>query len=316
MPRNKTKKLISIVVPCFNEEDNIKEMYKRLKQTTLGLDSFSFELIFINDGSIDNSEKIILALNKQDKLVKLISFSRNFGHQIAISAGIENAKGEAVIIIDSDLQDPPEILPNLIEKWLKGFDVVYAIRKKRKGESYFKLWTANLFYKLINKISPVKIPLNVGDFRLIDKKVAKSLASIKERNRFVRGLTSWIGFRQTGIYYTRNERFHGKTKYPLFGMLKFAIDGIASFSTFPLRLASIFGFLFVILSLIFIVYALISKYYLRNVLPGWTSIIIIFSFFSGVQFIILGIYGEYIGRIYEEVKARPLYIIKKKIGFK
>ena len=303
-------KLISVIVPVLNEENNIPILYKRIKKN---LDSFRYEIIFVNDGSTDQSQIIIEGLIVNDKNVKLVNLSRNFGHQIAISCGIDYAQGDAAVIIDADLQDPPEVIPAMIEKWQKGFDVVYAVRKAREGESILKKLTASIFYRLMRVLSGTKIPLDTGDFRLISKKVILVLRRTREYQRFMRGLVSWVGFSQVGIEFTRDKRFSGKTKYPLFSMIKFALDGILSFSLIPLRIVSIMGIVTVAILLLLIFYSL-YRTMIGQTVPGWASTTIIILFLGSIQLISIGIIGEYLGRIYEEVKGRPLYIIDSVLG--
>lgn len=269
------------------------------------------KLFFINDGSTDNSLKIMKQLQTHDKRIKIIDFSRNFGHQIAITAGIDFTSGDAVITIDADLQDPPEVIPDLIKKWKEGYEVIYGIREKRKGENFFKKITALIFYRLINKMTMINMPPDSGDFRLIDKKVVNNLKNIRENNRYVRGLTYWIGFKQIGVPYERDKRFAGKSKYPIKKLFKLAYDAIFSFSNFPLKIATYFGFIVSFLSFLYLIYALIIKLFTNSVIHGWTSLMISILFLSGVQLICLGIIGEYIARINDEVKKRPLYIIKE-----
>lgn len=300
----------SIVVPVYNEKEVLSELYKRI---TSVMDKLSepYEIIFVNDGSNDSSLELMKTLYSQDSQVKIISFSRNFGHQIAITAGLDYASGEAVITIDADLQDPPEVIPDLIDKWKEGFDVAYGIREKRAGESFFKLSTASIFYRFLGKITDTNIPADTGDFRLMSRKVVESLKNIRERNRFVRGLVSWVGYRQIGVNYKREKRFAGRTKYPLRKMLKFAIDGVSSFSFLPLRIASYGGFVISGLGLIYAVYAIFIKLFIPKAVPGWASIMVAILFLGGVQLIAIGIIGEYIARIGQETKQRPLYIIKE-----
>lgn len=269
------------------------------------------KLFFINDGSTDNSLKIMKQLQTHDKRIKIIDFSRNFGHQIAITAGIDFTSGDAVITIDADLQDPPEVIPDLIKKWKEGYEVIYGIREKRKGENFFKKITALIFYRLINKMTMINMPPDSGDFRLIDKKVVNNLKNIRENNRYVRGLTYWIGFKQIGVPYERDKRFAGKSKYPIKKLFKLAYDAIFSFSNFPLKIATYFGFIVSFLSFLYLIYALIIKLFTNSVIHGWTSLMISILFLGGVQLICLGIIGEYIARINDEVKKRPLYIIKE-----
>jgi dolichol-phosphate mannosyltransferase len=271
----------------------------------------SYEIIFINDGSTDNSLKIMKQLQTHDKRIKIIDFSRNFGHQIAITAGIDFTSGDAVITIDADLQDPPEVIPDLIKKWKEGYEVIYGIREKRKGENFFKKISTLIFYRLINKMTMINMPPDSGDFRLIDKKVVNNLKNIRENNRYVRGLTYWIGFKQIGVPYERDKRFAGKSKYPIKKLFKLAYDAIFSFSNFPLKIATYFGFIVSFLSFLYLIYALIIKLFTNSVIHGWTSLMISILFLGGVQLICLGIIGEYIARINDEVKKRPLYIIKE-----
>jgi len=300
----------SIVVPVFNEKEVLNEFYKRITSVMDKLKE-PYEIILVNDGSSDGSLEIMKELHSQDFRVKIISFSRNFGHQIAITAGLDYASGEAVITIDADLQDPPEVIPNLISKWKEGFDVVYGIREERYGESFFKLFTASVFYRFLRRITDINIPVDTGDFRLMSRKVVDSLKNFRERNRFVRGLVSWVGYRQIGVNYKREKRFAGCTKYPLRKMLKFAIDGISSFSFLPLRITSYVGFVVAGMGLIYAVYVIFVKLFTTKTIQGWASLMVVILFLGGMQLIALGIIGEYIGRIGEEAKQRPLYIIKE-----
>ncbi len=307
-------KTISIVVPVFNEEEVITESYQRLK-LVMDKHNESYEIIFVNDGCKDRTPGIIEEICKTDKNIKLINFSRNFGHQIAISAGMDKAEGEAVVVIDADLQDPPEIIPLMIEKWREGFEVVYGKRSKRKGETLFKKLTAAIFYRFISAMTPFHIPLDVGDFRLIDRKVCNVMKDIHERNRFIRGLVSWTGFSQAAVEYVREERFAGTTKYTLRKMIRFATDAIVSFSYKPLKIATTLGILFSLAGFLYLIYVLYEAIVLKNTIKGWASSISITLIFNGITLIILGIIGEYIGRIYDESKNRPLYIIKNSINF-
>ncbi len=307
--------MISIVIPVFNETEVIDTTYQRLKQVMDSLSS-KYELIFVNDGSQDDTAQKIKGFAEKDKSVKLLSFSRNFGHQSAISAGMDYASGDAVVVIDADLQDPPEVIPQMIEKWQEGYEVVYGKRLKRKGETLFKKVTAKLFYRLLKHLTNVEIPVDTGDFRLIDRKVCDIFCRLQEKNRFIRGLVSWIGFRQTYVEYIREERFAGETKYPLKKMLRFAMDGILSFSYVPLKIASLLGFLVSGASFLYLIFVLMQKlFYPVNLVPGWTSIVAVLLIFNGLVLILLGVIGEYIGRIYDEVRNRPLYIINQKVNF-
>lgn len=307
-------KLISIVVPMYYEEKVADECYKRLKKV-MNDNNINYEFIFVNDGSKDKTFEILNKIAEEDNNTKIISFSRNFGHQIAVTAGVDKAKGDAVIVIDADLQDPPELIPKMIDLWNEGYKVVYAKRKKRKGESFFKLFTAGMFYRILDKMTDIDIPLDTGDFRLMDRDVVNVLKTMKENNRFVRGMVSWVGFKQTPIEYERDERFAGETKYPLKKMIKFASDGIISFSAKPLKLMGSLGVFCVSVSLIIFLYALIRKLTNDvNVVSGWASIMTAVTFLGGVQLLSISVLGEYIGRIYDESKGRPLYIIEKEVN--
>lgn len=309
-----SNKLISIVVPMYYEEKVADECYKRLKKV-MNDNEINYEFIFVNDGSKDRTFEILNKIAEEDNNTKIISFSRNFGHQIAVTAGVDKAKGDAVVVIDSDLQDPPELIPKMIDLWNDGYKVVYAKRKKRKGESFFKLFTAGMFYRILDKMTDIDIPLDTGDFRLMDRDVVNVLKTMKENNRFVRGMVSWVGFKQTPIEYERDERFAGETKYPLKKMLKFASDGIISFSAKPLKLMGSLGVFCVSVSLIIFLYALIRKLTNDvNVVSGWASIMTAVTFLGGVQLLSISVLGEYIGRIYDESKGRPLYIIEKEVN--
>jgi len=304
----------SIVVPLYNEELVVKESYRRLKKVMISTNE-SYEMIFVNDGSRDKTFEMAKEICNQDKNVKLLSFSRNFGHQVAITAGMDYSAGKAVIVIDADLQDPPEVMLEMIKKWKQGYDVVYGKRIKRNGETIFKKITAKAFYRVLKSMTDVNIPVDAGDFRLIDRKVCDALKTIPERNRYVRGLVSWLGFKQTGVEFSREERFAGETKYPLKKMIRFASDGITSFSYKPLKLATFLGLAVAGLSFAYLVIVLFEKLFTGLTVPGWASIVALSLFFNGLMFIMLGIIGEYVGRIYDEAKGRPLYIISEKEGF-
>ncbi|GKX65419.1 glycosyltransferase family 2 protein [Inconstantimicrobium mannanitabidum] len=307
-------KLISIIVPMYFEEEVAQECYNRLTKV-MKESQLNYELIFVNDGSTDKTLPILKEIALKDERAKVISFSRNFGHQNAVTAGIFAATGDALVIIDADLQDPPELIPDLVAKWQEGYDVVYAKRKQRKGETWFKLFTAKCFYKFLHSMSEVEIPKDTGDFRLIDRKVGEVFKNMPERNRFIRGMMSWVGFKQYAFEYERQERFAGSTKYPLKKMLKFASDGIIAFSSKPLKMISYLGGITIFISIILLIYSLIIRIIGVNAQPGWTSIIVAISLFSGVQLLSLGIIGQYIARIYDESKNRPLYIVDEKINF-
>lgn len=304
----------SVVVPVYNEQEVVEESYKRLKKVMEGVGE-PYEIIFVNDGCYDRTPDILERICDQDPAIKLITFSRNFGHQIAISAGMDFARGRAIAVIDADLQDPPELIPDMIEQWKKGFDVVYGKRLKRKGEGLFKRITAALFYRFLRRMTSVNIPVDVGDFRLIDRKVCEAMKRLKEKNRFVRGLVSWTGFTQTACEYVREERFAGVTKYPLKKMIKFAGDAITSFSYKPLKIATFLGFLTSIAGFVYFFIVLYQALVTRTVVEGWASSISISLVFNGLILIILGIIGEYIGRMYDESKSRPLYIVRTTKGF-
>ena len=308
------KKLVSVVVPMYFEEEVAYECYHRLTDV-MSRGETDYELIFVNDGSTDKTLPILKGIALNDKKVKVISFSRNFGHQNAVTAGVFGASGDAIVIIDADLQDPPELIPDMIAKWNEGYDVVYAKRKQRKGESIFKLVTAKYFYKFLHAMSDVEIPKDTGDFRLMDRKVAEVFKNMPERNRFIRGMISWVGFKQIPLEYERQERFAGKTKYPLKKMLKFASDGIIGFSSKPLKMISFVGGCTILLSIILFIYSIIEKMIKGSTVQGWTSLICAVTLFSGVQLLSLGIIGQYIARIYDESKQRPLYIVDEKINY-
>lgn len=306
--------MISIIVPLYNEEEVICESYKRLTTVMQGTGE-EYELVFINDGSRDKTATLAAEICEKDSHVRLICFSRNFGHQIAITAGMDYAQGDAIVIIDADLQDPPEIIPQMIEKWKEGYHVVYGKRTQRQGETVFKKVTAKLFYRFLKCMTQVDIPTDTGDFRLMDKKVCQAMRKLGEQNRYVRGLVSWVGFKQYPLEYVRNERFAGETKYPLKKMLKLAMDGIFSFSYKPLKIATMVGFWLSFFSFLYLIAILIMKFIGLPTAPGWASLLAVQLFFNGVTLIILGIIGSYIGRIYEEAKGRPLYIVQEEIGF-
>ena len=308
-------KKISLVIPMYYEEQVAEECYRRTRNVLKSIEEYDYEIIFINDGSKDKTLEILETIAKEDNKVKVISFSRNFGHQSAVTAGLKYATGDAIIIMDADLQDPPELIPDMLKYWENGYDVIYGKRKKREGESAFKLLTAKVFYETLNKLSDVEIPKDTGDFRLVDKKVVDVVNNLPEHNKFLRGLFSWVGFRQYAYEYERKERFAGKTKYPLKKMMKLAKDGIFSFSTNPLKIVGGLGIISVIISIAILIYAILSyAYSWNNLTPGWTSIMCRITFLGGVILLSLWVIGEYIGRIYEETKQRPQYIIEKTIN--
>jgi len=310
-------KKISIVVPVYNEEETLQKSYEIIKKTIDEIKNYECEIIFINDGSKDNTLEILENIAGENKNVKIISFSRNFGHQAAVTAGIKDVTGDCVVIIDADLQDPPELIPDMLKLWEDGNEVIYGKRKTRKGESAFKLLSAKMFYKILNALSDVEIPKDTGDFRLVDRKVVDVINQMPEHNKFLRGLFSWVGFKQIPYEYERKERYAGKTKYPLKKMWKLATDGIISFSTKPLKLVGGLGIITIILSIGILIYSLLSYIFKLNQLtPGWTSIMVAITLFSGVQLLSIWIISEYISRIYDETRNRPQYIIDKKINIK
>ena len=308
-------KKISVVVPMYYEEEVAKECYTRLKNVLEKIENYNYEIIFINDGSKDKTLEILKNIAEENKNVKIISFSRNFGHQCAVTAGLRYVTGDAIVIIDADLQDPPELIPEMLKLWEEGNEVIYGKRKSREGESRFKLLTASMFYKTLNALSDVEIPKDTGDFRLVDRKVVEVINSLPEHNKFLRGLFSWVGFKQKAYEYERKERYAGKTKYPLKKMLKLAQDGIFSFSIKPLKIVGAMGILSVIISIILFVYAVLSYAFdWNNLVPGWTSLMVTMTFIGGMILISLWMIGEYIGRIYDETKRRPEYIIDETIN--
>jgi dolichol-phosphate mannosyltransferase len=307
--------LLSVVIPCYNEEEVIGETMKRLKAFCSELVNLHVELIFVDDGSRDRTRELLKSYAAEDSRIRLIGFARNFGHQIAITAGIDAACGDAVVLIDADLQDPPEVVHEMIGKWREGYGVVYGIRIGRPGESAFKLATARGFYRLLNRLSDVSIPLDTGDFRLMSRHVVDTLRAMPERDRFVRGMVSWVGFKQTALPYKRAERFAGKSKYPLRKMLHFAVDGILSFSTKPLQISIALGIASALIALMGIMYVIFLRIFTNIWAPGWTAQMTAVLFIGGVQLVSIGILGEYIGRIYNEVKNRPLYVASEYVGF-
>ncbi|WJH35591.1 glycosyltransferase family 2 protein [Paenibacillus sp. CC-CFT747] len=305
----------SVIVPMYNEEAVIEETYRRLKKVMSGTGA-SYELLFVNDGSRDRCPAIIRDYAYWDDTVKLIDFSRNFGHQIAITAGMDYAEGEAVIIIDADLQDPPELIYDMIAKWREGYEVVYAQRMKRNGETWFKKSSASLFYRLLRASTEIDIPVDTGDFRLMDRKVVEEMKKLPENNRFVRGLVSWVGFRQTSVEYERDERLAGETKYPLKRMIKLCLDGITSFSIKPLKLSGYLGALLSASGFLYLLYVLYLAVFTDETLRGWASLVSVMLLFNGFILLMLGIMGEYIGRIYDETKGRPLYVVREVYGMR
>lgn len=314
---NRETPLVSIVVPIYFEEAVLDEFHRR---TAAVMDSlaarYSFEVIYVDDGSTDSTPLKLSSLAARDARVRVITLSRNFGHQLAITAGIDHARGSAVVVIDGDLQDPPEVISAMIEKWTEGFAVVYGVRRSRRGETIFKRATAAIYYRLMGAIGEIRVPADTGDFRLMSRAVVDALCSIREENRYIRGLVSWVGFRQTGIPYDRDPRYAGATKFPLFKMLRFAWDGLTSFSDRPLRASAQLGAVVTLIALLMIVWVLVGKFVNPDqVVQGWTSTMLVVLFLGGVQLLSIGILGEYVGRIYRETKDRPLYLIAEKTGF-
>lgn len=308
-------KKISVVIPMYNEEEVVMTSYLKIKKILEKLKQYDYEILFIDDGSKDGTLNLLEEIAHENKKIKILSFSRNFGHQVAVAAGIRYVTGDAVIIMDADLQDPPELLPEMVALWEEGNEVIYGQRKLRKGESAFKLLTAKMFYHTLNVLSDVEIPKDTGDFRLVDRKVIDVINLMPEHNKFLRGLFSWVGFKQKAYLYERQERKAGKTKYPFRKMWKLASDGIISFSTKPLKIVGGLGFIAIILSIGILMYSLVSyAFHLNHLTPGWTSIMVAITLFSGVQLLSIWIISEYIARIYDETRNRPEYIIDKKIN--
>lgn len=304
---------LSIIVPCFNEQEVIKHTHDRLNAVLSGL-GMTFEIIYIDDGSTDTTAIQLKEIQSVNLSVRVLRLSRNFGHQIAVTAGLDYANGDAIVLIDADLQDPPEVIPLMVAKWREGFEVVYGQRMTREGESTFKLWSARVFYRLINRLSEIPLPLDAGDFRLLDRRAVMALRRMKERHRMLRAMTSWVGFRQTPLPYDRAKRYAGVSKYPLRKMIALAVDGVISFSISPLRMVTTAGMVMFLLSMAAIAYAIILRLLTNNWVPGWTLLFISSLMIGGMQFIFLGIIGEYIGRIYGEAKARPLYFVLEMMG--
>ena len=306
--------LLSVVVPCKNEEGALRETQRRLTDVLEQLTD-DFEVVYVDDGSTDSTFDLLREIQGHDHRVRVVQLSRNFGHQVAITAGMEHASGAAVVLIDADLQDPPEVIPLMVKQWRNGVDVVYGLRTQRDGETLFKLWTAKAFYRLIARLSGVPIPADAGDFRLMDRKVVSALLRMPERDRFLRGMISWLGFRQAAVPYRRSARGAGETKYPLLKMLRLAADGIVSFSVLPLRMATWLGFSASAVAMVLILYALLAHWFTNQWVTGWTSLFIAVLFIGGAQLVCLGIIGEYVGRTYGESKQRPLYFVQELLGF-
>lgn len=305
---------ISIVVPMYNEESNINYFFEKLESILQEITT-NYEIICVNDGSRDNTIELLIQHNQRNYLIKVINLSRNFGKEIALTAGIDYASGDAVIPIDADLQDPPELIKDLISKWQEGYDVVYATRTSRQGESWVKRFTANSFYRVIGKMTHIPIPPNTGDFRLMDRRVVEALKQMPERTRFMKGLFAWVGFKQTAIIFERQPRFQGKTSWNYWKLWNFALDGILSFTLIPLKVWSYIGLVISLISLLYASFLVIRTIILGIDIPGYASIMVAVLFLGGIQLISLGIIGEYLGRIYEEVKQRPLYLVRDCYGF-
>ncbi|NEP04521.1 MAG: glycosyltransferase family 2 protein [Okeania sp. SIO2G4] len=314
MPSEEKKVQLSIVVPFYNEEPNIDYLFERLISVLKPLE-MTYEIICINDGSKDNTLKLLVEYHQRNSLIKVVNFSRNFGKEIAITAGIDYTVGDAVIPIDADLQDPPELIVEMIAKWREGYDVVYATRRSRQGESWIKKFTAQRFYRTIQGLTPVEIPPDTGDFRLMDRKVVEALKKLPETNRFMKGLFSWVGYQQTSILYDRGLRFKGETKWNYWQLWNLAIEGITAFSSIPLKIWSYIGISISLISFIYASFLVIRTLIFGIDVPGYASLIVAILFLGGMQLLSLGILGEYLGRVHEEVKRRPLYLVRESYGF-
>jgi len=304
--------VLSVVVPVFNEEGNLPELHRRLAAVLPAVVD-SWEIVFVDDGSRDRSWELIRGLAAADPHVRGVRFSRNFGHQMAFAAGLDHARGDAVVIMDADLQDPPELIPELVARWREGHEVVYAVRTRREGETLFKKLTASVFYRLLRRITQVEIPVDTGDFRLMGRRALEAFRRLPERHRFTRGLVAWVGFSQVGVPYARAARKAGETNYPLRKMLRFAVDAITSFSHVPLQLATWLGFLTSLFAFAYIVVVVVLKF-VGISWPGYTSLMAAILFLGGVQLVMIGLLGEYLGRVYDEVKGRPLYLVQDTVG--
>jgi glycosyltransferase involved in cell wall biosynthesis len=308
LPVERSLELLSVVAPMYNEEATALAFYERLRAT---LDDVPFELVVVDDGSTDSTPQLLDRLAAEDPRVRVVYLSRNFGHQTAITAGLDHARGDAVVMIDADLQDPPEVIPRLLERWRRGADVVYAVRRRRVGETRFKVVSARWFYRLMSRLSHIELQQDAGDFRLMDRRALDALLSMRERSRYVRGMTAWLGFTQTAVEYDRDARYAGETKYTLRKMLGFSLDAIASFSHLPLQGATVLGFLFSIVAFMAIPVVIVLKL-VGAYLPGFTTITVVVLLLGGIQLIAVGIIGEYLGRVYDEVKRRPLYLVRER----
>jgi dolichol-phosphate mannosyltransferase len=298
--------LLSVVAPVLDEEQTIGEFHRRVSEALAGV---PFELLIVDDGSSDETPRLLAVLAEQDPRVRVITLSRNFGHQAALTAGLDHAKGDATVMIDADLQDPPELIPQMLERWREGFDVVYAVRQQRAGETRMKLATARWFYRFFGRVSQVPLEQNAGDFRLLDRAALDALGEMRERSRFLRGMTVWVGFDQTSVPYERDPRYAGETKYPLRHMLRFSLDAISSFSNVPLQLATLLGFVFSVVAFLAIPVAIAFRI-AGEFVPGIATVLLVVLLLGGIQLITVGIIGEYLGRVYDEVKRRPLYVVR------
>jgi glycosyltransferase involved in cell wall biosynthesis len=305
--------MISVVAPVHNEAENLAELHRRVSASLAELGEY--ELLLVDDGSTDPSWERMVELAGSDRRVRLLRLSRNFGHQPALTAGLDAARGEAVVLMDADLQDPPELIPSLVAKWRDGYDVVYALRTGREGETRFKRLTATVFYRLLRRMTRVEIPANAGDFRLLSRRAVDALARMPERARFLRGMTSWVGFRQTAVPYRRDPRVAGETKFPTRRMIRFALDAITSFSTTPIKIVTGIGALLVVFCVGVLVWAIYVKYFTNKAIQGWTSVLIVVLLLGGMQLVGLGVIGQYVARIFEEAKQRPLYLVQEAVGF-
>ncbi len=308
---------LSLVIPVYNEQETLPELDRRLGEFLSQVPDIGddWEVVFIDDGSRDKSREMLEAMAARESRYKIVIFSRNFGHQTAITAGVDRADGDAVVVMDADLQDPPEVVVAMLESFREGNDVVYGVRRKRHGETFFKKFTAAAFYRLMRALTGVTIPVDTGDFRLMSRAVVLTLRALKEQHRFVRGMVAWVGFKQTAVYYDRSARFAGETKYPLSKMIRFAIDGITSFSVVPLRIATYLGLLSGIAAVGIAIWAVFVHFFVRGTVPGWTTIMIAVALGASAQLLMTGLLGEYVGRIYEEIKRRPLYIVERDLNF-
>jgi polyisoprenyl-phosphate glycosyltransferase len=308
---NAESPLVSVIVPCYNEQEVLRECHAQLTQVLEASCGKSYELIYVNDGSNDGTEEILRDIHSSSNQVRAVMLSRNFGHQAAVTAGLTACSGRCAVIIDADLQDPPELIPQMLDRWREGYEVVYGIRESRSGETGFKVRSAQIFYRMINHLSDVEIPVDSGDFRLLDRRAVNAMLTMPERHRLLRGMSSWIGFRQLGLKYSRAPRFAGATKYPLDKMLNLALDGIFSFSTVPLRFVTALGLITAAVATIGILYSLIVRIFTYHWVAGWATLILAVLFIGGVEMFCLGILGEYVGRIYTETKQRPLFLVRE-----